>query len=892
MGTFMSRLIDVLLRRRREDRLSEEVQAHLDMLADEHIARGMAPADARLAARRAFGGVDQIKERYRDQRGFPLIDGLIQDTKSALRMIARDRWFTSAAVIALAMGIGVSSTMVTLLYSMNFRGLPFEQASALVALAAEPTPAQGQRVPFAVFDAWRSASRSFSGMAAEADAVINLGDDTNATDQFAGTFLSHNGFALLGERPILGRGFSPDDDRAGAPAVVIIGHRVWTDRYGSDPAILGRPVRANGQPATVIGVMPEGFNYPVDQQVWRPLAALPGMATPAAGQRLLRIVARLADGVSAEAARAELAAIVSALATVPEADRTRRTVVMPLNEAYFGKAMQPVPMMMLAAVLVVLLIACSHAASLLLARSSARRREMSMRAALGASRGRIVRQLLVESVLLALMAGVLGVALASFGVRAFANEVTGFGLPYWTRFTFDARLVAVIALLCVNTGIAFGVLPALHLSKTNLTEVLNQGGRSGTAGPRTHRITGGLLVGELALTVILLASAGALVRSAGVVSRADQAIDLANLWEFRVALPQPQYAANDRRLAFYRALDERLAAAPGMESGALAGSAPFNARDSRGILMDHDSLGGDKPSSPGGDTPLGVSSDQLPTARMVAIGDRYFDTLGLNVVRGARLEDLDASVRATSALVNERFAERFSRGIDPIGRQVLLVNERAPDVPPQRFTIVGIAPPLRQQVAAGHTPVVYVPLSTQPAAMASLIIRGRPERFAEVLRQEVRRLDADLPLFNLQSLERVSYLSRWIQRITSTAFSIVAIIATVLSALGLYSITAYAASQRTQEVGVRMALGARRSQVAWLFLRRALLQVGLGLAIGLAGAVAVGTVLQSALVEVRANHPLTLAAVSALLVAVAIAATLIPARKASRLDPVAALRQE
>lgn len=659
---------------------------------------------------------------------------------------------------------------------------------------------------------------------------------------------------------------------------MIIGHRVWTERYGSHRDVIGRTVRVNGQPATVIGVMPEGFKYPIDQEVWRPLASMPGMETPDAAQRPFRIVARLAGGVSIEQGRAELAAIVSTLAAVPEADRTRRIVVMPLNETYFGKATQPVPMMMLAAVLVVLLIACSHAASLLLARSSTRTREMSMRAALGASRSRIVRQLLVESVLLALMAGVLGVAMASVGVRAFANEVSGFGLPYWTRFSFDARLVSYITLLCMSTGVACGLVPALQLSKTNVAEILNQGGRSGMASPRAQRITSALLIGELALTVILLASAGVLVQSAGGVYRADQTIDVANLWTFRVSLPQPQYASRERRLAFYRALDERLAAAPGMESATLASSPPFNARDSRGILMDNEAAGSDRPSG-------------LPNARLVAIGDRYFDTLGLKVVRGARLEDLDPSVRASAALVNERFVERFSRGIEPIGRQVQLVNERTPEAPPARFTIVAIAPPLRQQVAAGHTPVVYVPHGTEPAAVASLIIRGRPERFADVVRQEVRRLDPDLPLVDLQSLEHVSYMSRWIQRITSTGFSIVAIIATVLSALGLYSLTAYAAAQRTQEIGVRMALGARRSQVSWLFLRRALIQVSIGLAIGLAGAVAVGTVLQGALVDVRAANPLTLAGVCALLVTVATAATLVPVRKASRLDPVAALRQ-
>jgi putative ABC transport system permease protein len=876
--TWLSRLFDVVLRRRRDDRLSEEVQAHLELLTDEHIARGLSPAEARLAARKAFGGVDQITEVYRDRRGFPPIDGLLQDIRHAARLIARDRWFTAAAVLALSLGIGASSTMLTILYGMNFRGLPFDEPAALMAIGAEPNRTQGGNVPFAVFEAWRSAARGFSGLAAQVDSPINLGDDTNATDQFAGTFISANGFAVLREQPMLGRDFRPDDDRVGAPAVVIIAHRVWADRFGADRSTIGRTVRVNGESATVIGVMPEGFAYPIETQVWRPLAALPVMTTPEAGARPVRILGRLADGVSREQARDELNAIVSTLATVPEADRTRRTVVLPLNDAHLGSPYEPTPMMMLAAVFLVLVIACSHAASLLLARSAARTREMSMRAALGAGRGRLVRQLLVESVMLALMAGALGLAAASFGARAFANETVGFGMPYWTKFTVDAWLFSYVAVLCLATGLAFGLLPALHVSRANLTEVLNQGGRSGMASPRARRLTGVLLVGELALTVMLLAGAGALVQSNGVVYRADQTLDMANLWEFRVSLPQPQYASIERRQAFYRALDERLAAAPGMASAALASTAPFMSGDSRPVLMDSE--------------PMPAAGTQPPMARVMAIGDRYFDTIGLGLLRGTRLEDLDAASRSTAALVNPSFIERFSPGVDPIGRELRLINERVPGSPPERFTIVGITPPIRQQIANGHSPVVYVPHATQPVASASIIVRGHPDRFAGALRQEVRRIDPDLPLFRLQSLERLSYVSRWVMRITSTVFSVVAVIATLLSALGLYSLTAFAAAQRTQEVGVRMALGARRSQVAWLFLRRALWQVSIGLAIGLAAALALGTVLQGVLVQVRANDPLTLIGVCALLAAVCVVATLLPARKAARLDPVAALRQD
>lgn len=874
MRTFFSRLADVVLRRSRERRMQDEMQAHLDLLIDEHMAAGLSRGDATLAARKAFGGVDQIKERYRDRRGFPLFSELAQDLRYAWRLMARDRRFTAATVVALSLGIGATTTMVTILYSMNLRGLPFDEASSLVGVTGAPTRAQGPQIPLAIFEHWRTATRSFDVLAAEIGAPVNLGDEQLGTDQLAGMYVSFDTFAMLRERPALGRDFLPQDDRSGAAPVAIIGHRVWTDRYGSDPSIAGRVVRLNGHPATIVGVMPEGFAYPVDSQIWRPLASFPNIQQ--AAQRPIRVVGRLGNGVSIAQAQAELAAILATLTTVPEADRARATIVIPLNETYFGKLTQAVPMMLLSAVVVVLLIACSHAASLLLARSAMRARELSMRAALGAGRARLVRQLLVESVLMALMAAAPGVVIAAAFVRAFAAEVSLAGLPYWTRFSFDLSLAVIITVICIVTGVAFGVVPALQQSRTNLNDVLNQFGRSGMASRRSRRLSTVLLVGELAVTVVLLSSASSLVRSANVVYAADAALDLENLWEFRLALPPAAYPSREAQHRFFNALGERIASAPGLQSAALASAPPFNSHDSRGIVMDREP----------------VPTTAAPQAQVVAIGPRYFETLGLQVVRGRRLEDADAASRDQVALVNERFAARFSPGADPIGREVVLINERDPQAAPQRLCITGIAPPLRQLQQNGHTPAVYVPFTSQPAATASLIVRGNPQQFAAVVREEVRRLDPDLPVFNLRSLALVSYMSRFTQRITSTVFSIVGVIAIALSALGLYSLTAYATTQRTHEVGVRMALGARRSQVAWLFLKQTMTQVSIGLAIGMAGAIAAGYALQGALVDVQANQPLVLAAIAGFVTLVAMIAAVLPARRAARLDPVSALRRD
>ena len=365
------------------------------------------------------------------------------------------------------------------------------------------------------------------------------------------------------------------------------------------------------------------------------------------------------------------------------------------------------------------------------------------------------------------------------------------------------------------------------------------------------------------------------MRSANVVYEADSTLDLDHLWEFRLTLPTNKYPSGDARQAFFTALEDRIASAPGLQSAALASGPPFNSRDSRGVVMGSDSI---------------PESSAIPQTQVVTIGPRYFDTLGLRLVRGSRLEDVDASSRANAALVNERFVARYSSDADPIGRQVTLVDNRTPGASPQRFRIVGIAPPLRQQQQVGHTPAVYLPFLSQPAATASLIVRGNPQQFAAVVREEVRRLDSDLPVFSLRSLALVSYMSRFTQRITSTVLSIVAAIAIALSALGLYSLTSAATTQRTREIGVRMAIGAQRSQVVWLFLKRTLRQVAIGLAIGMIGAIAVGFALQGMLVDVTANQPLVLGAIAGFVLLVATLASVLPARRAARLDAVAALR--
>lgn len=805
-----------------------------------------------------------------------MLDTLTQDLRFALRFTRRNVWSRATVVVVLALGLGVSATMLTIVYGMHFRSLPFAGASRIMAVRGEVNRQQGDRIPHSLFEAWRGTTRAFTSMAGYSGAVVTLSDERHPADQVAATFISHTGFALLGVRPMLGREFLPADEVVGAPAVVMLSHRLWTSRYDSRPSIIGTVVRVAGLPAVVVGVMPEGFTFPTAAQVWQPLSSMPAMSTDPPAERLVDVVGRLHVGYTRQQAREELAAIASTLDTLPDADRRRASSVIPLNESYVGRATDPAPLMILLASATVLLISCAHGANLLLVQSAARAGEMSLRTALGATRVRIVRQLLTETLLVALAAGAAGLAVASVGAQWFAQETSDFGLPYWTRFGVDGWLFGCVALVSVITGVAFGLAPALHLSRSQPGAIPTHIGGTTTRGRDARRLTGVLLVGQLALTVTLLATAGLLVRSARALHRVDHTIDVSNLWELRMSLPQPAYASKEQREQLYERLEDLLASGPVIGSATLASVAPFLSAPSIPVLMNADRL---------------PDIARAPTAGVVAIGPRYFETLGLSLIRGASFDAAGAAA-SEGALVNERFVSVFSPDQDPLGRRVALSSTSEPDRSPQWLTIIGIAPPVRQGPARDQQPVVYVPFLTRAQATASIIIRGAPEHFAERLRQEVRRIDADLPLHGLQSLARLSEKSRWIQRISSTLFSVFAAVALVLSGLGLYAMTAHVVAQRTKEIAIRMAVGARTREISWLFLRRALVHLVIGLSLGLAGAVAAGTVVRGILVQTSPADPLTLAAVVLGLTVVTITATAAPARRAARADPMVTLRQD
>ena len=658
-----------------------------------------------------MGGAASLHERHREARGLPAFDTLLHDLRFALRLLIRDRWFTAAVVVALALGVGVNTTVFTVINGWNLRDLPVDEPGRLMHLGTRDAQGRTRGVSYLDFLDWRDGSRAFTGLAAYADTSMNLGVEGHPADHLAGCFISANAFSALRERPIVGRDFRPEDDRLGAAPVIIIGHGVWTERFGADPSAIGRTIRVNGAPATIIGVMPPGFRFPYLAEVWQPLAQMPDLAAQPRDARAIGVFGRLADGVTLAQARAELSALAAALAgQFPATNQGIQGTVVKFTEQYFGSITDGPPLILMVAVGFVLLIACANAANLLLARAASRAPEISLRRALGASRGRIVRQLFVESLLLAALAGVFGLLLAWPLTRAIAAETADFDLPYWARITFDGRVFGFVAAICVATALVFGLAPAWKLSRAGTAERLRDAARTTSEGPRSRRWMSGLLVGEIALSVILLASAGLLIRSARALYAADQAIDVSNVVTARLSLPPGQYGTPQERIAFYEQLELRLASIPSMSSAAIGTALPFFGATRRDVALDSD---------------LDPAAAGTRSAQTLAIGSRYFETLGLSLQRGRSFDARDGLPGQETVIVNERFVTAYLPGQDAIGRRIRLIDSGSARTSSSPLTIVGIAPTVRHAPATEASPVVYLPWRARPAATMQVMMRSR-----------------------------------------------------------------------------------------------------------------------------------------------------------------------
>ena len=818
--------------------------------------------------------------------------GLWQDVQFAVRLLFKDKWFSLVAVVALALGIGVNAAVFTFVNAVLIRGLPYEDSDRLMAINSRDTVRDRQMgVSYLDYKDWAAATKSFSSLSAYNGGTINLSDEGRAPERFNGSNLSAHTFKLLGQAPILGRDFLPEDDRPGAPPVLLISAKIWKNRYGSDPNVIGRTVRANDVPTVIVGVMPDGFGFPFNTEAWQPLALIPELEAQKRNARNFQVFGRLAPEVSQDQATAEMVAIGARLQQdYPDTNKDIQPNVQTINQAQNGGQIRAVFLSLMGAVAFVLLIACANVANLLLARSAHRSREISVRVSIGASRWRIIRQLLVESVLLALIAGVLGLALSTVGIKLFDQATVDAGRPYWIQFTMDARVFAFLAAICLGTGIIFGLAPALHVAKTDVNEVLKEGGRSGAAGTRVRRWSTTLIIGELALTLALLAGAGFMMRNFFTLYRFDLGLETSKLITTALQLPERKYPALEQRLAFYQRLQERLEGNPRVRSVSVASNIPMQGGFGRRLSIDGKPL---------------ASGEQPPMVTMLTIDPRYFETIGLPLMRGRAFTQADGGPGQETAIINTRFAQMHFPGEDPIGRRITLSIDLAGGAPPAggipvslTATIIGLAPNVRQRdfAARDPDPIAYLPYRMDPRVFMTLIARsdGDPNELMPILREEIRAIDADLPLFNIRTMDAVLAQMRWPFRVFGTMFALFAGIALVLSAVGLYAVTAYSVSQRTPEIGVRMALGAQSKQVQWLFLRRAFFHVAVGLTLGVAAAFGVGKIFESAnlLIQNNGRDPVTIASIAVILATVALGACFWPARRATRLDPVIALRRD
>jgi predicted permease len=793
-------------------------------------------------------------------------------------MLAKDPAFTAVVVVTLALCIGANTTVFTLVNAVLFKGLPFEHADRVMALSSTNLRKGSNRMgtSYPDFADWRTHSRKFQSLAAYSTFFATLNDSGGVPESYDGARMTANSFSLIGQKPLLGRDFSAGEDSRQAAPVAILGYTIWKNRYGSDPNVLGRTVRINEVATTVIGVMPSGMQFPRNNDLWLPL--VPTDNSEKRESRGLSVFGRLSGGATKAEAQTEMDQLSKTLEKeYPKSNAGIGALVQTYTDSENGGSIRTVFLALLGAVVFVLLIGCANVANLLLARSVSRSKEISIRTALGASRWRVIRQLLIESVLLGVIGGAIGLFLAIWGVRMFDVALANSGKPYWIKFVMDYTVFGYLAGLCVLTGILFGLAPALHISKLDVNETLKEGGRGSSAGLRVRLLSGFMVVSELALALVLLIGAGLMIRSFLKMYGLDTGVNPNNLLTMRYNLPELKYPTRESRAAFEERLMPRLASIPGVESVALTSNLPLSGSGSYPFELE-------------GQAP--VEKDKRPTVSALTITPDYFQAVGTPVLRGRPFTVSDGAPGKPAVIVNKRFAAKYWPAEDPLGKKLHLFRD--PEIP--WLTVIGVCPDILQNNPSRGDldPIVYVPFRQDPRGGAAIVARTRaaPNSLITAFRKEVRGVDENLPVFEVKSMQDFLVDRRWPFRVFGSLFAIFALIALALSSVGIYAVMAYSVSRRTQEIGVRMALGATTADVLRLVFSLGLKQLAIGLAIGLAAAFGLTRVLTALLVRISPTDPATFAGISLLLTAIGLIACWIPARKATRIDPMIALRYE
>jgi putative ABC transport system permease protein len=880
MRRLIRRLRYAIRHRWLEADLAEELDFHREMKQRELEAGGLRPPEALSAARRALGNVQLVRDDVRDVWIWPWLQDVWQDFRFAARFFAKERGLAFVAMLTLAIGIGTNTMMFTFINAMVLRGLPIERPDRVVYISTRDSRDRERGMSYLDFQDATAWTGSFARLAAFATAPAALGGDDRAAERVLNAYVSHNLFGLLGEAPVLGRDFRADDDRPGAPAVVIVRNGLWQSRYAGDRTVLGRTITVNGVPSVIIGVVRSPFRFPGVADVWQPLSAMPGLASQTRNIRGLSVIGRLSDGVTLAQARSELDLVAMRLARDhPETNDGIQPKVVPINEHYNnGGITNPAWLAFTTVSALIVLVACANVANLLLMQSASRSLEIGIRASLGATRARVIRQLLVESALLAILGGLAGIGVAKSGISLFSKAIPENMLPYWMEYTMDARVFTVLAVVCLGTVFVVGLVPALHISRIEPHEVVKEGSRSSSGGVRARRWSVIFLTAEIAITLFMITGVVVGLGQFRAAQAGEVAIDTSRLLTAWVSLPPQKYRTSEERMAFVDAVHARLRA-----HGSIAGTAVASALPIGGGVARQLSIAGHEP----------AGREGLPTVWSLAVGASYFATTGVRLLKGRPFTETDGMPGHESAIVNQRLADMYFPNEDPIGRRIQLRADDAAGTAPWT-TIVGVSPTVRQRTTPQPDPVVYLPLRAGAPPTVAFIVRtvDDPSAAAPVLHEEVRSLDPDLPLYRVLTMDDALSLARWNPRVSAMLFNTLASIAFVMAMVGLYTVTAHAIALRRREIGVRIAVGARSRQILWLVIRRAMVQLAIGLVAGVGLTFMLAALFGDPQASIRQTDASVLGAASFLIAFVALAACVIPAHRAARLDPVVALRHE
>lgn len=897
------RLAGVLGSTRRERELARELESHIQLHTDDNIRAGMTPDEARRRALLRLGGVEQTKERYRDRASLPWLETAIQDLRGSARLMRRTPGFTFVAILTLAIGIGANTVMFSVVNTVLLRPLPYHDSERLMSVQA--LGRNGGRITTAApdFYAFRERNSTLDFLDAYYSGAFNLTGGPEA-ERLTGLIASAGFFSSLGTPPVLGRGFIAADEQWGAHRVVVVTDGLWKRSFGANPAIVGETITLNAQPYTVIGVLPSSFSFlGRDLQVFVPMAFAPGDNMNSHNNYFLNMFGRLKPGVTATMTAADLNRVAADIIREQPLNSGMSIGISPLRELLVRDVRRSV-LVLLGAVAFVLLISCANLANLLLARGAVREREVALRTALGATRSRLLRQLLTESIVLAAAGGLAALALAYVSVDAL-KLLSQRILPRAEAIRVDAAVMAFALGVSVLTGILFGLVPAFKNSASNMNAGLKDGARGASAGS-SHRLRASFVVAEVALSLMLLIGAGLMVKSMYRMLNVNAGFDTEGVVTTLISLSPQKYVDADLErqfspLAYVRAnqffsdVIDGIRTVPGVRAVGAVNGLPLTGEIwSKSLTMV--------------DRPLPASLRDLPSYQHRVVAGDYFRAMRIRIFNGRALGDGDTVDSPPVVVVNREAVRTFWKGEDPVGKTVWLnpprvllpddILRRLPaDYAPPKFTVVGVVDDVRNGgLASAALPTIYAPYSQASEGTTNMFLTvradGDPFTVVSGIRERVRQIDPDQPVANIQTMAARVATSVSQQRTEMTVLAVFAAMAVLLATIGIYGVTSYWVNERKKEIGIRIALGAERQQVVSLVLRQAAVVLGIGLAAGIAGALMATRVLQSLLFEVSATDPAIFATFALILAASGWIAAYIPARRATRFDPIVTLRYE